>query len=224
MRKLSSFILLLLAQYVWAKCPNVGITSSKASYCISDFIELSASGVPNGSTIAWDLGLGWDTATANYTGAAANTGKLSPKLQITLSNGTVCNYEETDLIDIFALPNVQFKQSRSLLCNGLDTVTLYDLTQASANRTWVINNTTFSNTPDTAIIPLRALGNQNITLIVDDSNGCRNSATSANAIRAYADIELDFDHSNTSNCYPISTNFTSSYNLRGQTIKRYTWT
>jgi gliding motility-associated-like protein len=211
-------------QRLAAQCPNVQIESSEQSYCISDFIKLSASGIPTGSTIAWDLGFGWDTATANYSGAAAKSGQLSPKLQVTTSKGEVCNYEETNLLLVYGLPKVQFNVSRTLLCNGLDTVSLYDLTPGTANRTWIINNTTFSNTPDTAIIQLRTTGNQNITLIVDDTNGCRNSLTLNGIIKAYADIELDFEHSNKSHCYPITTNFTSSLSLKGQSIKSYKWT
>lgn len=138
-RQAAIIILLnLWAIGAFAQCPSVRITSSKSAYCISDYIQLEAIGVLAGSSVAWDLGNGWDTTGTDHFGSTPTFGMLTPKLEVTLSNGTVCSYEETDLVEIYDLPTPQFGVSRNLLCSGIDTIKLYDLTNNTFRRNWVI--------------------------------------------------------------------------------------
>ena len=210
-RYLSLFLIQVFGiAYVFAQCPGSAISSSKTDYCISDFVELTASSVPTSTTVEWDLGEGWDTAGPNYVVPAPAVGKLSIALRLTLSNGTVCDYKENDLVTIHDLPKPDFSLSRSLLCKIPDTLTITDKTPTSYKRNWVINSDILEGTPESFIHRISKTGNYNITLVAQDTNGCRNAVTRNTSIRAYEDIKLNFVNTSTKHCYPVTTDFNTS--------------
>jgi hypothetical protein len=224
LQKLLLGLLLSLTVYLsHAQCPVVSITSGKSEYCISDFVELNASNIPSTATVEWNLGSGWDTSSAQHWGAAAASGKLAVDLRLTLSNGQVCAYNQTDVALIHDLPIADFSISEHLFCNLNEEVILTDLTSTSVRRNWVVNNQTLENTPMVTTLPISDAGSYDITLVAQDAKGCRGSKTISGAIRAYPDIKLDFAKSNSSNCYPITTDYTSSFDLGSQTATQYEW-
>ena len=216
-------MLIFWSTVLYAQCPSTVITANEASYCISEYIELEASNIPSGSSLRWDLGDGFVNGNKIFKGTATSPGILSVDLELTLPNGTVCTYSNNSATNVLALPTPQFSVSRNLLCEGVDTVLLSDETTNSHFRSWVINGATLASTPQQAIYNITKATTQHITLIVEDSNGCTNSLTKNNAIRAYNDLDLDFSLSNTDHCLPYSTNLASSFNLGNQKINSYTW-
>ncbi len=208
---------------MFAQCTAVPITSKKAQYCISEYVELNAANIPTGSIIEWNLGNSWDTSTANFSGSALNSGNLSASLRVTLTGGQVCNYLAFNVAHINDLPEIKYDVSRNLLCNGVDTITFWDKTAKSTNRTWIIGNTTYSNTTKVSTIKTPNAGNLSLTLIVDDSNGCRNVATFNNVLKVYENINLDITKSSNRNCYPVSTDLLANFTLGTQSIKTYDW-
>lgn len=211
------------ALYVSGQCPNVVVTSPNTEYCISDFIELRASNVPTSSIVEWNLGNGWDTTSDLHFGAAALPGALAVDLRLTLSDGTICPYSFTDVTTVHALPKADLNISRNLICSVSDTITLTDLTPTSVRRNWVVNNLTFENTERSKVLVISDPGNYTITLVAQDNNGCINSKTGGQSINAYSNIGLDYHKSNTDHCYPVTTDFTSTYTLGNQSIKSYSW-
>ncbi len=220
---LTGYVLLLTALCARSQCPTVSITSEKTAYCISDFVELKASNVPLSATVEWDLGLGWDTTEAHHWGSAATPGMLTANLRLTLATGESCVYSEADVAQIHDLPVADFTTSEQLFCTLREEVILVDQTPTSVRRNWVINQETLENTPKITSQPIAKAGSYDITLVAEDQNGCRGSKTVKNAIRAYPGIPLDFVKSNNSNCYPITTDYTSIINPGIQTVTDYEW-
>lgn len=226
MKQYITFVLVFFSTWAYsqAQCPGSAISSSKTAYCISDFVELIASGVPASTTIEWNLGQGWDTATSNYKIPAPAVGKLNIELRLTLKDGTVCDYEEKDLVTIHDLPQANFQVSRNLLCKVPDTLRIVDNTPNSYRRNWIINNKTLENTPTDITYQANSTGNYNITLVVKDTNGCLNAMVRNSVVRAYDDAGLHFTHTLSGNCKPVTANFKSVYTLNNQTLKSHLWT
>ena len=201
----------------------MSLSATKTEYCISDFVELKITNVPTTASIEWDLGDGYIFGNSTFLGTTFNDGTLDADVRVTLSSGTECNYTSKNVTTIRPLPIASFIASRSLLCSGTDTITLFDLIDKSARISWVINNKILGNTDEVALNNLPGVGNQNVTLVAEDSFGCTGSKTLKGLIKGYNDINLDFDHSNKDNCYPISTNYSCSYNLYNQIITSVLW-
>ncbi len=223
LRQFLTYILLFNLLAAVGQCPNITISSSQNTYCLSDFVQLSASNVPAGATLEWNVGNGWNSGSSNYAVQPANAGSLNVDLRVTLSSGTICNYNASALATVNDIPAVDLKLSRTLVCEGLDTLTLTDLSPTSVNRTWVIGTSNYTDVTKTQIVSLKELGVHDVKLIVQDANGCRNSKTINNHVNVYEDIDLDFTKSNIGSCAPIVTNLTSFYNLGNQSISSVQW-
>lgn len=222
----SSFIGMFLLVYcaAIAQCPSISFSSKSTQYCISDFIDIEAYGVPAGSTVAWDIGTGWDTAGTSYLVSPSSAGPLTVQLQISTPSGAICTYDSSAIVQVNPLPTPAYSVSTNKLCAGAENIIFTDETTHSAKRTWLVNGDRFLDVNVISSLPINKLGYSDITLIVEDSIGCRNVKTWNNAIIAYNDIELDIVKSNTDNCIPVSTNFTLTSTPIGQTITSYLWT
>lgn len=202
---------LLMVQNCLAQCPNITVSTTKSTYCYNDSVSVTAVGLPMGSISEWDYGQGYDTLGSNFSYLTSIYGHQNLNLRLTLASGTVCNYTFDSIATVIAPLNPSFTSSRLKLCNGKDTIQLIDETIGSANRNWVVNAQTFNNTADTAIVYVNGLGNIDITLIVDDSFGCRSLKYFYDTLQVYADIQLDFSNSNSGHCVPYSTSFTPTF-------------
>lgn len=222
---LRSFAILLtifLFHFVRAQCPSVTVQASDSFYCHSDSVILTASGIPAGSTIEWNAGAGYDTAGSRYAFIASVFQNIDLDLRITLPSSIVCNYSWQDITFVQAPLDPQFDVSRTELCYGPDTILLIDNTVDAVQRSWVVNTQTYNNTPDTTIANIGSSGLVDITLIVDDSFGCRTVGYFYDTLRVFNDIGLDFTHGNQAHCVPYSTSFTSSFsNVNVQSLN---WT
>ncbi|MGB0849903.1 MAG: hypothetical protein ACPGTP_01545, partial [Bacteroidia bacterium] len=222
------FVLLALSTILFistrAQCPNTVLSATKSEYCISEFIELDASNTSNATTIEWNIGNGWDTAGSVYSTSPTDTGYIDVSLRITLSDGTICTIDSSHFIYVNPLPSPAYSVSKNKLCKGPESIELSDNTPNSAKRTWLVNQNRYVNTPETWALTINKLGGSHLTLIVEDSAGCRNSKVWNNAVLTYNDIELKFEKSSLNNCKPVITNLTSSYTPNGQTTTSYKWT
>lgn len=216
------FFLLGMVQ-LRAQCPGSAISSMKTEYCINDFVELQANGVPSSAIIEWNIGNGWDTASAKYVFPAEVPGNVTIALRLTLGNGTICNYNEKDLVRVHDLPKADFEVSRNLICTLPDTIRITDKSPTSFKRNWVLNKTTIENTPKSIIQRINQTGNYNITLVVQDTNGCRNATTQNTVFKAYNDIDLFFTNTGNNHCTPVKTDFKSTFSMGTQTVKSYQW-
>lgn len=188
-----------------------------------DQAEIVATNAPSGSTFDWKTDTVWIKGTDKYKFSIANAGKTNVQLKLTLPDTKVCFFADSNLFFAKALPQPNFLVSRNLLCMGTDTVLLVNKTLNAQTKSWIVNGTTYNNTADSFILSLPYAGAQNITLVIDDSAGCRGVAEVKNAIVVYANPNLDFKSDQTSNCLPLNVNITSSFNLAGQTIKTLIW-
>jgi gliding motility-associated-like protein len=205
-----------------AQCPKITFTTTKATYCQSDFMDFTALNVPTGSTLSWDIGSGWVAGSTNFLAGPIDSGYHNVILRVILANAVLCTYDSTRIVYINPLPNPSFVQAKNVLCDGPDEVELTDLTKNIKKRTWLINSDAHINVPPKAKIPFK-LGTSSITLLVEDSFGCRNSITRNYALTVLNDIDLDITKSDQNNCAPVTTNFDFTANLAGQVVTSYFW-
>lgn len=206
-----------------SQCPSVALQSDKSDYCLLDQVQMLAKGIPSGSTIEWKTDTAWVKGTDKFSFSINKVGKTNVQLKIVLANSTVCYFNDANLFIAKDLPKPTFTVSRSLICFGLDTILLVDNTKGTIKRSWIVNGFTFNNTSDSFILSLPSLGNQNITLVVEDSFACRGVTEIKNALVVYDNPKLDFTIDNNRNCLPLNTNYKSTYNLSGQSIKQLIW-
>lgn len=223
MRQLFFAIFILISVCLKAQCPSIALSVLNKQYCTLDEVEVTANGVPTGSTLQWKTDTSWINGAQAFKFTIQKPGFSLVQLQVTLSNKTVCYYSDSLLFTALPLPQPQMAISRNLLCFGADTVTLADNTPTSARRSWIINGVTYSNVAKQTLVTFPPYGMQHATLVVDDSAGCRAIREFQSVVGVFPDPALDFSIDQNKNCYPLTTNYTSTFNLAGQSVKSLLW-
>ena len=208
----------------YAQCSGFQIVADKSSVCAPDIITYRVLNPVAGSTYEWNVGngtvYGVDTLFAFYTKAIT----VDAVVKITLPNGSVCTVTENDIVKVNPNPVPSFIASRYALCNGPDTIQLWDNTPNSASRSWIVDGSNYNKTGDTITHKFVSYGKKDVSLIVTDSNGCKGVASFKDAIEVYKDLDFDFVADVRSGCIPQSVNYTITSNPNGNFTKQFRWT
>ncbi len=205
------------------QCPTLTFTSDRFAVCKLDMVTGKVSGMPSGCGFKYLIDSVWQVGTDRYAIQAGNAGDVLLNLELTLPNNDVCLYTNEVVATAKPLPEPQFQTSRKLLCNGADTLLLIDRTPNSAQRSWIINGKTSSNTPDSFIYAPSSFGTQHLSLVVDDSSGCRGIAAFPDAFAVYQDAGLEIVRSNMDQCLPYQSKFEAKYLIPGQNAVSILW-
>lgn len=207
-----------------AQCPSTTISASQTQYCASDFVNLIILNTPASAVVSWNTGRGWDTTGTTHNASPITTGFMDVSARFSLADGTLCTVDSLGLIYINEIPTPNFSSSKTKLCKGSETIEFIDNTPNSKNRTWVIGGQRYNAPDKSRFITIDQTGFTDVTLVVEDSLGCRNTKTWNNALEMYDNIKLAVQKNNDDNCLPVRTNFSSSFTSTTQSIATYNWT
>lgn len=216
--------LLLFSGSANAQCSNVDFSASSVTGCAPFGVSFTASNIPSGAKIEWNLGGGFvsgkDTAFRFFTTA----GKKTISLRVTESGASspCVTLEKKDMIEVLAKPEINLYASDTVLCAGAGSITLIDSTTNVKSREWLINGQKLSNT-GTTVTQNYTLGSHSVNLSVTNNNNCEALFKDQEFINVYEGETIEA-------CGTISqidTGFKASFRVNdfnaSPDIKSYSW-
>lgn len=178
----------------WSQCSSVDFSASATKGCAPLGVTFTATNVPTGATVEWDLGGGYFTGTASAFRFFTTAGKVDIKLRITeAGQTTACKVvTKTDMIEVLAQPDVDLDISDTLFCDGQGgTVLFTDKTSGVTSREWIFNGVTEATTGSTLSKTLTASGIYSVNLKVKNSAGCEAIFKKQEAVALYDDLDVE---------------------------------
>src|SRR5690606_25591792 len=121
-------------------------------------------------------------------------------------------------------PTPEFTVSKTLLCNGFETIEIKDITPNSNKRKWIIGNTEYDNAPATLSYTPDQYGYIPVTLILKDYGDCAQAiGTKDSAFAVFQPANINVVPSRYQGCAPVSVDFAPYINAPGQQISSYSW-
>lgn len=220
-------ILLVLIAFLFNKsysqCDSIKLSTNYKANCQPALFQWVIHNAPSGSTFKWNFGNGTQTGRDTFYAYIQTAGKYSVSVQITFPDKTVCNIIKTNLVEVYPKPIPNFYASRKKLCDGPDTITYFDITPNSAKRSWVIDGTNHNNAQKILTHTFASAGIKQLSLVVEDNNGCKAIKEFDSVAIIYKDVILDFNADKTSGCIIKSVKFTPTINSNGLKILSYKW-
>jgi hypothetical protein len=204
---LSILVMANLCYAAFSQCDSVRIVADVTKDCQPVLVTYHLENSPEGVTYRWDVGNGPQLATDTFYQLHLNPGFIDISCTITYPDGSTCTVQHKNIVEVFTNPEPQFMVSRSLLCDGPDTVTLKDLTPNIARRNWVIDGTNYTDADEEQIHKLVTTGTKDISLVVTDSNGCEGVLSEKEVITVYPSLSYDFESDVRQGCKPQVVNF-----------------
>ncbi len=218
-----SFFSLFLFFQSYSQCSTLELTTNNTSLCQPALFKWVVKNAPAGSSYYWDFGSGGVQGQDTFYALLYTPGIISVSVQVQFPTGKVCTIRKKNFVEVFAKPVPAFYSSRQKLCHGADTVTYFDITPNSAKRSWVIDGTNHYSAPAKQIHSYASTGIKRLSLIVEDSNGCRAIKEFDTAAIIYKDVILDFSADKTSGCIIQSIKFKPIINKNGANLISYNW-
>ena len=185
------------------------------------FIDSSLTNAAYGAiTYQWDFGDGSTSSLQTPTHSYSSLGTFNVTLNVT--NGA-CSYQITKPVILIDEPP-DFSISKNPICKS-ESFTLTGTTSAPSNikeYTWTIGGTTISDTTNTIDHSFPAYGNYDVTLMVEDINGCTNSKTVSNFIKV-SGPKAAFSPAGPGACVNNQINFNDLSTLATAPISQWTW-
>ncbi len=223
-RVVLTFLFLILTGNVKAQCGNIDFTASENTVCTPKLVRFYAENIPVGSTITWDYGngatLGKDTGQKIYTVA----GIYTIILKVTLSDGvTECVVTKPNFVTVYEAPIPIFSVSRSVLCNGGDTVTISDKSIGGNGRSWVIEGLPIADTSKSFVYSFNSSGYKEILLVLNSANCPTAYKKIDSAVRVYNTLNFDFAADTNKGCAPANFTFSTRQATEGHSFGTYNW-
>ncbi|PCJ67925.1 MAG: hypothetical protein COA58_01950 [Bacteroidetes bacterium] len=225
MKKLQYLVFLcFLTTQAYSQCPDFQIVANKSSVCAPEIIRFEVLNSVAGSAYEWNVGngvvFGADTLFSFYTSPLT----INATVTITLPGGAVCNVSNNAIAVVNAIPIPNFTATKSVLCDGADSITLSDVTPNSVSRSWIVDGSNYSNTGNVIGHKFVTLGSKKISLVVTDDKGCKGVKDFVDTIQIYSKPEFTFGTSVNSGCIPQTTSYILLNDPSvGSFTKKYYW-
>ncbi|KAB2918173.1 MAG: PKD domain-containing protein [Bacteroidetes bacterium] len=217
-------IILLWYGRLGAQCAGIGFYASETSVCAPKSIKFFSTNVPAGSTFEWNYGfgavLGKDTGQYIYT----NTGNYTVSLRVVLADGvTECIVSKPNYITVNKNPVPLFSVSRSVLCDGPDTVTVSDVSTGVQSRSWIVDGLPIADTTPQFVYSFTTAGVKSIVLAASSVNCPTVYYKVDSAVRIYNPMSFDFAADTTKGCVPLMITYSVKNLTAGHTPGQYNW-
>lgn len=216
------FIFTSLAAH--AQCEVLSLTASDTGICAPGIIKFQLYGAPSGSSFIWNVGKGPVAGKDTFYGFYDKALSIDAMVEVTFPSGVKCTITEPGIATVRSAPDPGLSVSRTLLCNGPDTVSLSTATPNLKTVSWVIDGVNYYNHGPDLVHQFQSTGTKDVFLIVEDSFGCRASVDRPGMVSVLNAVQADFKADVRSGCVPQKVNYTPEITLNGETIKTYSWT
>lgn len=187
-------------------------------------MQFKVKNAPSGSNYNWNFGSGIISGTDSFDRIYENSGWIDIEVEVILKGGKKCLVKKSKIAYIRPEPRPQLQVSRKVVCATPDTITLLDKTPNSKNRTWNIEGQVIYAKSRKSTYTLSSTGKKSVTLMVEDSFGCRGIKVFADAVEAYAFPTLSISSSDTFGCVPKQIGFSAGLGKYQNDIQDVHWT
>ena len=161
--------------------PTVNFYASDTSVCFGTpvtFTSTTSSGVAGPMTYSWNFGDGTSSTVAGPSHTFPAPGYYNITLSATNSQGCVSSLTKTAYIHVLPPPVAHFTASTTYICNPPGSVTFTNTSTGTAPYTcsWSFGDGG-TGTGTSPTHTYTADGSYNVTLVVTDANGCKDSLT-----------------------------------------------
>jgi len=170
-------------------------------------------------TYQWDFGDGTTSSLQSPSHTYSSLGTYTAALTVT--NGP-CSYSTSETV-VLVNESADFTINKNPVCKN-EKFTLSAVAGGASqikNYTWIVGGTTISNTTGNLVYSFGNYGSYDVSLTVEDINGCTTTKTAPNFITANGPI-ANFS-SSPGNCINKPVDFTDSSITNGVTITEWTW-
>jgi len=192
---------------VSGQCKSIDLVSKDSGLCQPALFKWVVTNAPSGSIYTWDYGTGTQQGQDSFYAYIQPAGKLTVTVTIKLPNSTICKITKNNFVEVFPKPVPTYYASRIKLCDGPDSVTYFDISKNSVKRSWVIDGSNYNNVQKKHRHTFSSAGIKRLSLVVEDSNGCKAMKEFDTAAIIHKDIKLDIIASKTSGCIVKSIKF-----------------
>ena len=197
-----------------------GYTVNCSNHLAVAFIDSSLTDIAYGPiTYQWDFGDGVTSSSTSPSHSYSSLGTYN--VTLTVTNGS-CSYSASKTL-VLANEPADFTISKNPVCKN-ETFTLNAVSGNPANiknYTWTIGGTTLTNTTANVNHSIDTYGSYDVSLTVEDINGCTSSKTIANYITVNGPV-AKFS-SGLGNCINKQVAFTDSSATNGVPITEWSW-
>ena len=148
----------------------------------------------------WDFGDGSISTQQNPSHIYSDTGNFDITLTTSISGECANTRSVNSFIEVFSKPSIRMFADTTYSCSAPFVVQFTDSTLFASNWRWDFSNGATSNLKD-PIISFDSIGLYNVSLVVENFNGCIDTVDYLNFI-IIDNIDLDFSVSDSSVCNP----------------------
>ncbi|MEL6844951.1 MAG: PKD domain-containing protein, partial [Bacteroidota bacterium] len=175
-------------------------------------------------TIQWDLGAGVLSNDPNPVQTYFQPGVYQPLLILTDTGGCEVFVPSSDSLEIFSPPQALFSLTDSLLCDS-GLVVFGDSSLGASplvSRMWDFGIWGTSTQASPSIF-YNQIGNYPVSLMVEDSIGCRDTLLVQPQVRVTASPNAQFAVSDSAGCLPLAISFVDQSAAQNATLQSWDW-
>lgn len=193
--------------------PVANFSGTPTSGCLPLVVNFSDQSTPGTGAINqwfWDFGDGLNSAQQNPAHIYTSPGNYTVSLIVTDVNGCTKSITQTNFINTFNGPSAGFTASSTSSCTVPFLVNFTNTSTGSGGLTyqWTFSGgTPASSSNQDPSVTYNAAGSYNVTLVVTDGGGCKDTLTQNNLINI---IEAGFSGLPLNGCAPLTVNFSNS--------------
>lgn len=217
------FLTLLIWNTAFAQCTGISINTDKKYNCGPGLFRMQLLGTQDAKQITWNFGDGEKIAPDSIYQYLSKTGFIDVKVKVLWKDNSVCDTVFTRLIEIKPMPRPNFSFSRSILCYGPDTVSLFCNTPGATSISWIVDGTNYFNAGYKLTHKFASPGKKGFQVIFTDSFGCRGIVELKDTIEVLEKAQINFSASDSGGCAPVIINLSANFNLYGQKAKNVYW-
>jgi len=182
------YFFLLLTSFSFADvAPTAQFTGSPLTVCLGspvNFTNQSTNGTAPINAWAWDFGDGNSATTTNAAHIYTAPGTYTVTLTVTASNGQADAEVKVNYVVVNPKPNAAFTASTNG-CALPVGVTFNNTSSAATSYAWNFGNTQTSTLQNPAVVNYPTAGTFNVSLIITNNFGCKDTATQALVVSNY---------------------------------------
>lgn len=208
---------------VYGQCSAIEVVPDTNLSCAPGIFTFVVKGAPKGSHITWNFGKGNIPGKDTFNLIEVNPKNISLTLTVDRPTGGQCVKNYAAIAKVIAPPTPQLTVSTKILCSTDDLAVLKDNTPNSAYRIWTIEGVNYGDTLRNRNTKFTTDGKKTISLMVEDSFGCRGVRSFVDALEVIEKKDIEIVGLNHVSCVGTEVDYRMATNILSTDIKSVDW-
>ncbi|MFT5513741.1 MAG: PKD repeat protein, partial [Bacteroidia bacterium] len=213
----------LLSLTTQAQCSSIAVEVDTNESCAPGIFEFVAKNAPSGSFFAWDFGKGSIPGNDTFKLIEPNARSISLTLYIALATGKQCTTVVKKIAEVYKRPTPSASINKKIFCSTSEEFEFTDLTSNSVFRIWTIEGINYGDTANIKKGNFSSDGKKNISLMVEDSHGCRGFKSYRDITEVVSAKDVKIKGVNNRGCVNSDLSFSVESGFSPTQIKSISW-